>query len=73
MLNLATKVAWGLEMLQHPPPVLRQHRGPCEGVSDPASLASWTAEAFDPSLDWDRIKRIPQMVGRAGDPEGHPR
>ena len=26
------------------------------GVSDPASLSSWTAEAFDHSLDWERIK-----------------
>jgi L-lactate dehydrogenase (cytochrome) len=29
-----------------------------KGVSDPASLASWTAEAFDPSLNWERIKEF---------------
>jgi L-lactate dehydrogenase (cytochrome) len=32
--------------------------GHAKGVSDPGSLASWTAEAFDPSLDWERIKEF---------------
>ena len=32
-----------------------------KGVSDPGSLATWTAEAFDPSLDWDRVRQFRKM------------
>ena len=32
-------------------------------VSDPASLSSWTAEAFDPALDWDRVRELIKMWG----------
>jgi L-lactate dehydrogenase (cytochrome) len=58
MLNLATKVGWGLEMLQTHRRTFGNVVGHAEGVSDPGSLASWTAEAFDPSLDWDRIREF---------------
>ncbi len=37
--------------------------GHAKGVSDPSSLSSWTAEAFDPSLDWDRIAEFRKMWG----------
>ena len=37
--------------------------GHAEGVKDPSSLASWTAEAFDPSLNWERIKELMDMWG----------
>jgi L-lactate dehydrogenase (cytochrome) len=37
--------------------------GHAKGVSDPASLSSWTAEAFDHSLDWKRIAQIAEMWG----------
>lgn len=55
MANLATKVSWGLEMLQTKRRFFGNIVGHAEGVSDPSSLASWTAEAFDPSLNWERI------------------
>jgi len=58
MANLATKVPWGLEMLQTPRRFFGNIVGHAKGVSDPSSLASWTAEAFDHSLDWDRIKEL---------------
>jgi L-lactate dehydrogenase (cytochrome) len=58
VLNLATKVGWGLEMLQTHRRTFGNVVGHAEGVSDPGSLASWTAEAFDPSLDWDRIREF---------------
>jgi L-lactate dehydrogenase (cytochrome) len=32
-------------------------------VSDPSSLSSWTAEAFDPSLDWKRVRELMDMWG----------
>jgi L-lactate dehydrogenase (cytochrome) len=30
-------------------------------VKDPSSLASWTAEAFDQALDWNRVKQLIDM------------
>lgn len=58
MANLATKVPWGLEMLQTKRRFFGNIVGHAKGVKDPSSLASWTAEAFDPSLDWDRIREF---------------
>ncbi len=61
--NMMTKVPWGLEMLQTKRRFFGNIVGHAEGVSDPSSLSSWTAEAFDPSLDWDRIKQLMDMWG----------
>lgn len=58
MANLATKVPWGLEMLQTKRRFFGNIVGHAKGVSDPSSLASWTAEAFDHALDWDRIREL---------------
>ncbi|MEM9971143.1 MAG: alpha-hydroxy acid oxidase, partial [Pseudomonadota bacterium] len=61
--NLATKVPWGIEMLGTKRRFFGNIVGHAKGVSDPSSLASWTAEAFDPSLDWDRIRQLMDMWG----------
>ena len=61
--NMMTKVPWGLEMLGTKRRFFGNIVGHAQGVSDPASLSSWTAEAFDPSLDWDRIKQLMEMWG----------
>ncbi|MEM9427815.1 MAG: alpha-hydroxy acid oxidase, partial [Pseudomonadota bacterium] len=61
--NMMTKVPWGLEMLQTQRRFFGNIVGHAEGVTDPASLSSWTAEAFDQSLDWDRIKELMDMWG----------
>jgi len=61
--NMMTKVPWGLEMLQTKRRFFGNIVGHATGVSNPASLSSWTAEAFDPSLDWDRIKQLMDMWG----------
>ncbi|MCU4654830.1 alpha-hydroxy-acid oxidizing protein [Roseibacterium sp. SDUM158016] len=58
MANLATKIPWGLEMLQTKRRFFGNIVGHAKGVSDPGSLASWTAEAFDPSLNWERIREF---------------
>ncbi|RMA44111.1 alpha-hydroxy acid oxidase [Rhodophyticola porphyridii] len=63
MANLATKIPWGLEMLRTKRRFFGNIVGHAKGVSDPSSLASWTAEAFDPSLDWERIKQFRKMWG----------
>ena len=61
--NMATKVPWGLEMLQTKRRFFGNIVGHAAGVTDPSSLSSWTAEAFDPSLNWDRIKELMDMWG----------
>jgi len=61
--NMMTKVPWGLEMLGTKRRSFGNIVGHAKGVSDPSSLSSWTAEAFDPSLDWDRIAQFKEMWG----------
>ncbi|MCV6593645.1 MAG: alpha-hydroxy-acid oxidizing protein [Silicimonas sp.] len=61
--NMATKVPWGLEMLGTKRRFFGNIVGHAKGVSDPSSLSSWTAEAFDHALDWDRIKELMDMWG----------
>ena len=63
MANLATKWSWGLEMLGTPRRFFGNIVGHAKGVSDPSSLASWTAEAFDHALDWDRVAQLMKMWG----------
>lgn len=61
--NMMTKVPWGLEMLGTKRRFFGNIVGHAAGVTDPSSLSSWTAEAFDHSLDWDRIKELMDMWG----------
>ncbi len=56
--NLATKVPWGLEMLRTRRRFFGNIVGHAKGVSNPGSLAAWTAEAFDQRLDWERIREF---------------
>ncbi|HHL21510.1 MAG TPA: alpha-hydroxy-acid oxidizing protein [Aliiroseovarius sp.] len=59
--NLATKVRWGLNMLGTKRRFFGNIVGHAKGVTDPSSLADWTASAFDQSLDWDRIRQFRRM------------
>lgn len=61
MANLATKVPWGVEMLQTKRRTFGNIVGHAAGAGDPSSLAAWTAEAFDPSLDWNRVAELIKM------------
>lgn len=63
MLNLATKVQWGLEMLGTKRRGFGNIIGHAKGVGDTSSLMSWTAEQFDPQLDWSKIARIRDQWG----------
>jgi L-lactate dehydrogenase (cytochrome) len=63
MLNLATKWSWGLEMLGTKRRFFGNIVGHVEGVSDPSSLSAWTAEKFDPALNWDKIRKLMDMWG----------
>lgn len=63
LVNLATKWSWGLGMLG----AKRRHFGNIvghvQGISDASSLGAWTAEQFDPALDWTKIARIKEEWG----------
>ncbi len=59
--NMATKVSWGLGMLGTKRRFFGNIVGHARGVTDPSSLADWTASAFDQSLDWERIREFRRM------------
>ncbi len=63
ILNLMTKVPWGLEMMGTHRRTFRNVVGHAKGVTDPGSLSAWTAEAFDPALDWNRIAQFKEWWG----------
>src|SRR6056297_3485811 len=59
--NMMTKVQWGLGMLSTKRRSFGNIVGHAKGVSDPSSLSTWTSEAFDQALDWDRIRVFRNM------------
>ena len=61
--NLMTKWAWGIEMLGAKRRNFGNIVGHVEGISDASSLGAWTAEQFDPSLDWGKIEKLKEMWG----------
>ncbi len=63
LLDLATKWRWGIEMLRTKRRFFGNIVGHAKGVGDPSSLIAWTAEQFDPQLDWGKIARIRDLWG----------
>ena len=63
MANLATKWRWGLEMLQTKNRGFGNIVGHVDGISDASDLGAWTAEQFDPTLDWAKIAKIKEQWG----------
>ena len=63
MANLATKWGWGLEMLGTKRRQFGNIVGHAKGVKDTSSLSSWTAEQFDPALDWAKIAKLKEAWG----------
>ncbi|WP_460272266.1 alpha-hydroxy acid oxidase [Celeribacter sp. ULVN23_4] len=61
--DLATKWTWGLEMLGTKRRGFGNILGHAKGVDDPSSLFTWTAQQFDPRLDWAKIEAIKEMWG----------
>ncbi|WP_292290580.1 alpha-hydroxy acid oxidase [Marivita sp.] len=59
--NMMTKVQWGMGMLSTKRRFFGNIVGHAKGVKDPSSLGSWTAQAFDQSLNWDRIRQFRKM------------
>lgn len=54
--DLATKWRWGMQMLQTHRRSFRNIVGHASDVDDISSLHSWTAQQFDPRLNWDTVK-----------------
>ncbi len=63
MLDLATRWRWGLGMLGTKRRGFGNIIGHVKDVDDPASLFQWTAEQFDPKLDWKKIEEIRDLWG----------
>ena len=63
VLQVMTRPRWALKML-----TTRRHTfgnivGHAKNVTDLASLSSWTAEQFDPKLNWDDVAWIKERWG----------
>lgn len=63
MANLATKWGWGMEMLKTKRRTFGNIVGHAKSVDDMSSLGSWTAEQFDPRLDWEKIRKLKEKWG----------
>ncbi|KPP88137.1 MAG: L-lactate dehydrogenase (cytochrome) [Rhodobacteraceae bacterium HLUCCO07] len=63
MIDLATKWRWCMGMMKATRRNFGNIVGHVEGVSDAADLGAWTAEQFDPTLDWDRVAKIKEEWG----------
>ena len=63
LINLATKPRWCLGMLGTRRRTFGNIVGHVDGVGDVSSLASWTAEQFDPSLNWNDVEWIKKRWG----------
>ncbi len=61
--NLMTKWTWGLQMLGTKNREFGNIVGHVDGISDTSQLGAWTAEQFDPALDWGKIAKIKEMWG----------
>jgi L-lactate dehydrogenase (cytochrome) len=56
--DMMWRVRWGLGMMGTKRRFFGNIVGHASGVTDPGSLAAWTNQAFDPSLDWKRIAQF---------------
>ncbi|WP_194098011.1 alpha-hydroxy acid oxidase [Marivivens aquimaris] len=63
ILDMGWRVQWGLEMLQTKRRTFRNIVGHAKSASDMSSLSAWTAEQFEPRLDWSMIARLKEKWG----------
>ncbi len=63
LLDLATKPRWCLGMLGTKRRTFGNIVGHAKGVGDLSSLSSWTAEQFDPRLNWRDVEWIKRRWG----------
>ena len=63
ILNLLTKPRWCMGMLGTKRHGFGNIIGHATGVDDLSSLSSWTAQQFDPSMDWDDVEWVKKRWG----------
>ncbi len=61
--QMMTRPRWCLGMMGTQRRTFRNIAGHAKGVSDLSSLSSWTAEQFDPKLNWDDVEWIKNLWG----------
>lgn len=63
MVNIATKPRWALGMLGTPRRQFGNIVGHVKGVENMGSLSAWTAQQFDPRLNWGDVEWIKKRWG----------
>ena len=63
LINLATKPRWVAGMLATPRRQFGNIHGHVKGVSDMSNLGAWTADQFDPRLNWGDVEWIKKRWG----------
>jgi L-lactate dehydrogenase (cytochrome) len=63
MLNIASKPRWALGMLGAKRREFGNIVGHVKGVTDMANLSAWTAQQFDPRLNWGDVEWIKKRWG----------
>ena len=63
MINIATKPRWALGMLGATRREFGNIVGHVQGVENMSSLSAWTAQQFDPALNWGDIEWIKKRWG----------
>jgi L-lactate dehydrogenase (cytochrome) len=63
IINMATKVRWGLGMLGTQRRGFGNIIGHVKGVENMGSLSEWTAKQFDPALSWNDVEWIKKRWG----------
>jgi L-lactate dehydrogenase (cytochrome) len=63
LLNLMTKPSWCFEMINTSRRQFGNIVGHVKGVEDMGSLSSWTAQQFDPTLNWSDVEWIKKKWG----------
>jgi L-lactate dehydrogenase (cytochrome) len=63
ILNIATKPRWALGMLGTPRRQFGNIVGHVKGVENMGSLSAWTAQQFDPRLNWGDVEWIKKRWG----------
>jgi L-lactate dehydrogenase (cytochrome) len=63
LINIATKPRWALGMLGTPRRQFGNIVGHVKGVENMGSLSAWTAQQFDPRLNWGDVEWIKKRWG----------
>ena len=63
IINIATKPRWAFGMLATSRRQFGNIVGHVSGVENMSSLSAWTAQQFDPSLNWEDVEWVKQRWG----------